>query len=74
MTMDLLQGSSILDFLLQLSKNNSSLLNKMIKDDNRPSSKITILLNGRNIKHLQGLKTELKDRDLISILSVAGGG
>ena len=74
MTMDLLQGSSILDFLMQLSKKNSSLLNKMIEDDDRLGSKITILLNGRNITHLKGLKTELKDRDLISILSVVGGG
>lgn len=33
-----------------------------------------ILVNGRNILHLQGLDTQLKDDDVIHIFPPAGGG
>jgi len=33
-----------------------------------------ILVNGRSIWFLDGLETELKDKDLISILTSIGGG
>ncbi|CAB49872.1 MoaD family protein [Pyrococcus abyssi] len=33
-----------------------------------------ILVNGHNIEHLQGLRTKLKDGDVISIFPPAGGG
>lgn len=36
--------------------------------------RITILLNGRNIVHLDGLETKVKDGDTLDIFPPAGGG
>ncbi|HII61924.1 MoaD family protein [Pyrococcus horikoshii] len=33
-----------------------------------------ILVNGHNIEHLEGVKTKLKDGDVVSIFPPAGGG
>ena len=33
-----------------------------------------ILVNGRNIEHLQGLQTPLGESDIVSIFPPAGGG
>jgi len=75
MIIELPEGSTIHDFLFQLAKNKDpTLLKKLINGEDRPPSEITILVNGRNITHLRGLKTELKDRDVISTLPIAGGG
>jgi MoaD family protein len=35
---------------------------------------IQILLNGRGIKFLDGLKTKLKENDVIAIIPILGGG
>ena len=73
-TLEISQGSSLHDFIFELAKNRDpTLLRKLMEKDNVHSG-ITILVNGRNIVHLNGLKTELNDRDLISILPIAGGG
>lgn len=75
MLIEVPKGSTIRDFFFQLAKNkDSALLEKFMADKNKIRSEITVLLNGRNIMHLKGLETELKDRDLISILPIVGGG
>ncbi|EEB74080.1 ubiquitin-like small modifier protein 1 [Thermococcus sp. AM4] len=33
-----------------------------------------ILVNGKNIEHLQGLETPIKDDDTVSVFPPAGGG
>jgi len=38
------------------------------------SSAIYVLVNGRNIVHLMGVDTVLKEGDVISILPVTAGG
>ena len=74
MTIDVDQGSSVRDFLFELSKNiDASLLEKLMERD-EVGSGIRILLNGRSITHLKGLETSLSDRDLITIMPIAGGG
>jgi len=74
-TVELPGGSSVYDFILKLAQaENPSLLEKLMEGQDRIRSGFTILVNGRNIAHLDGLKTELKDHDLVSILPVAGGG
>lgn len=35
---------------------------------------LTLLLNGRNIENLDGLKTQLMDDDVLAILPPVGGG
>jgi molybdopterin synthase sulfur carrier subunit len=75
MTIDVPQGSSLHNFIVELVKNgNPELLEKLMENGKKVPSKIKILVNGRDIKHLEGLETEIKDRDLISILPIAGGG
>lgn len=38
------------------------------------ASKVTILVNGRNMHHLQGRSTELKQDDLVWMIVPSGGG
>jgi len=73
-TLEVKQGSTILDLILQLAENlNPDLSNKILMmKEIRPE--IKVLLNGRNIAHLKGLMTELRDHDLVSFLPIAGGG
>ncbi|ACS90064.1 ubiquitin-like small modifier protein 1 [Thermococcus sibiricus] len=35
---------------------------------------VVILVNGKNIEHLEKLNTKLKDEDLVSIFPPVGGG
>jgi len=46
----------------------------MDKDKGQPLSQYKILLNGRDVDFLDGLKTKLKDQDLIAIFPPVGGG
>ncbi|MDN5346376.1 MAG: sulfur-carrier protein [Petrotoga sp.] len=46
---------------------------KLLKDGELKSGTI-ILLNGRNIRHLQGLDTLVENKDEITIFPPSGGG
>ena len=75
MTIDVPQGSSLHNLIVELAKKgDAELLGKLMENGKKVHSKIKILVNGRDSDHLGGLETEIKDRDLISILPVAGGG
>ena len=75
MTIDVPQGSSVHTVIVELAKNgDAELLEKLMENGKSVHSKMKILVNGRSIEHLAGLETEIKDRDLISILPIAGGG
>ena len=39
-----------------------------------PEAAATILVNGRDIEFLEGLKTRLRDGDTVAIIPPAGGG
>lgn len=47
---------------------------KRIFEDGKLSDEIIILVNGRHIVHYDGIYTELKDEDEISIFPVVAGG
>lgn len=38
------------------------------------SDLLYVLVNGRNIRHMKGMKTELKDGDTVSLFPVTAGG
>jgi sulfur-carrier protein len=52
---------------------NKDLLGEIIADDTILPGTM-ILLNGRNVHHLNKLQTEVKDNDEISIFPPGGGG
>jgi molybdopterin synthase sulfur carrier subunit len=47
---------------------------RIIFKNNELSSEIIILVNGRHISHLNGIKTPLEDSDEISIFPEVAGG
>jgi molybdopterin synthase sulfur carrier subunit len=49
-------------------------LRSEVFDDKKQKEWIQILKNGRNIKYLDGLDTELNNEDIISIFPPAAGG
>jgi len=49
--------------------------NKIISFYNREKGpRLVILLNGRNVVHLEGLETKVKDGDRVDVFPPAGGG
>lgn len=72
---DLSEGSSLRDAILKLIENERALrdliLDPELKD---PRPNTIILINGREMNVLGGLKTEIKDGDEITIIPVVHGG
>lgn len=70
------ENSTVQDVLILLSKKRGKILEDRIFDPETGKLKpdIRLLLNGQNIALLDGAKTEVKNRDVISILPPAGGG
>ncbi|MEM2094088.1 MAG: MoaD/ThiS family protein [Candidatus Bathyarchaeia archaeon] len=73
-TIEVKQGSTILDLIQQLAEKVDSDLPKKIIEGGKTRPEIKILLNGRDIAYMNGLMTELNDHDLVSFLPIAGGG
>jgi len=48
--------------------------NKLLNDKGKISPGAIILVNGKNILHLNNLKTELKDGDTITLFPPSAGG
>jgi molybdopterin synthase sulfur carrier subunit len=72
-TLEILEGSTVRDFILEMSKIRRPFSQKLMTNNAlRPEFKI--MVNGRDIDFLRKMETELKDRDMVSILPVAGGG
>jgi molybdopterin synthase sulfur carrier subunit len=63
---------SFLDTLV--AKTGEKLAKILYPKGNQLSDLLYILVNGRNIRHLNGLQTELKDGDIVSLFPVAAGG
>ncbi|NIM45962.1 MAG: MoaD family protein [Nitrososphaeria archaeon] len=47
---------------------------KLVAEDGRLQDNVSSLINGRNIRFLNGLKTEIKDGDIVAMFSPAAGG
>ncbi|MEG0379171.1 MAG: MoaD family protein [Eubacterium sp.] len=43
-------------------------------DGEQPGDEIILMVNGRHIEHLEGLKTTLADEDTIAVFPVVAGG
>jgi MoaD family protein len=66
--------TTIGDLLSMLNKKNLTVQKEALFRFDRTEPELTILLNGQNIQTLDGLKTTLKDRDLILLLPAVHGG
>jgi molybdopterin synthase sulfur carrier subunit len=65
---------TLYELLIQLCESYGSNFRRKIFNGNEISSEIIILINGRNIVHLQGIDTVLSNEDEISIFPVVAGG
>jgi molybdopterin synthase sulfur carrier subunit len=73
-TVEIPAGGTMREVIFELSERlDVNLIEKFVYKGELRSG-IKILVNGRNISFLQGLDTVLEDRDVISILPIAGGG
>ncbi len=67
------EGSNIMDLLEEIFKF-YDIRNKIMEDTHTLKNWVTILINGRELKFLSGLKTILKQNDKISIFPPVVGG
>ncbi|AKB77051.1 Molybdopterin converting factor small subunit [Methanosarcina horonobensis HB-1 = JCM 15518] len=76
----LLSGEKVIDVLLSLTEKypglNNIIFEKPDESDGGPvlCGSINVLVNGNNVRHLEGLDTDLKDSDEIGILPPVSGG
>jgi sulfur-carrier protein len=68
-------GGTIGDLLVEMaSRFGSGLRSFLYPSGEGLSDLMYILVNGKNIAHLKGIDTVLKDGDIISILPITAGG
>jgi molybdopterin synthase sulfur carrier subunit len=68
-------GNTVKSFLdTMVAKVGDKLAKILYPKGDQLSDLLYILVNGRNIRHLNGLQTELKDGDIVSLFPVAAGG
>ena len=71
-----LDGPSILlrDLFHSLSKEGGEKWNRVLRGDHTPAEAYVVLVNGRNIKSLQGLETEIHAGDEVVFTVLLSGG
>lgn len=62
------------ELLIKLSDIYGERFRSKVFNKNELSKEIIILVNGRHIVHLDGIKTKLESDDIISIFPVVAGG
>jgi len=69
------EASTIEEVLKKLiEKFGESFRKELFVEGNKIRDEYLLLLNGKNFEFLDGLKTKLKDNDVIAILPPVGGG
>ena len=70
----LVEGTKISQLMDILFKSFIDLKEEIFDNNNKTKDYIQILKNGRNIKYLNALNTQLEDADVISIFPPVAGG
>lgn len=68
------EGYTAEDFLKRLIEEFGEDMKKILFPNGCLSDLIFILINGRNIEGLEGLDSEIKDGDIVSVLPMTAGG
>ena len=68
------EGCTAEDFLSKLIEEFGEDMKKILFPSGSLSDLIFILVNGKNIEGLEGLKTKIKDGDIVSVLPMTAGG
>ena len=69
------EADKVEDALIKASKlTNVDLIKELIDENRNPKKAVIILVNGRNIVHLEGIDTSLNNGDTVSIFPPVGGG
>ncbi len=55
-------------------KTGKNISKKLFTDDKKVKTSAIVLVNGKNIFHIRGLDTNIRDRDVISLFPPGGGG
>lgn len=68
-------GSTVGEFLNELiSRFGNPMKNVLYPNEGRFSDMMFVLVNGKNMVHMDGTKTQLKDGDVVSVLPMTAGG
>jgi molybdopterin synthase sulfur carrier subunit len=68
------ESKSIKEIMKLLDQEFDNYFNRKLLENGKLKSGAIILLNGRNIRHLQGLDTLVENKDEITIFPPSGGG
>ncbi|MFQ6081252.1 MAG: ubiquitin-like small modifier protein 1 [Candidatus Bathyarchaeia archaeon] len=75
MAVEVPQGISILEFIREMAeKSNPRLVEETISREGDLHPNVIVLINGRDIVHLDYLNTKLKDGDTVALFPPVGGG
>ncbi len=55
-------------------KTDKNISKKLFTDDKKVKTSAIVLVNGKNIFHIRGLDTNIRDGDVISLFPPGGGG
>ncbi len=70
-------ASTVRELLDKLMKSQEELKGSLLAEDNKEreiKKEINVMLNGRNVRFLEGLDTELDENDSVAIFPPIGGG
>ena len=67
-------GDTVGNVMVKLTAEYPALGQQILDGDGNLQSSIIVLLNGRNIKFLDGLESTLQESDRIALLPLVGGG
>lgn len=65
---------TVIDLVYFLAMRYSDFKNYVLEKDGNVRDFLSFLVNGKNITFLEGFKTNLKDGDIVAIITPVGGG
>jgi molybdopterin synthase sulfur carrier subunit len=68
------EGSTVRDALLALVEKYPGLADSLWQGGDHLSGHVAVLLNGRDLRHLDGLDTRVEEGDILHIFPPVGGG